>query len=74
MTTNNINVVNICDNSIRRFMQVETTDYYRNNTSFFNDYSTNIVDNPEALRQIYEGLMNFNVNEVIPSGNFQTFY
>jgi hypothetical protein len=37
---------------------VETTDYYRNNATFFNDYSKNIVDNPIAIRQIYEGLMN----------------
>jgi hypothetical protein len=72
MTTNNRNVVKITDDSVRRFFQVETTDYYRGNFEFFNDYSKNIVDNPTALRQIYEGLMNFNIDEIIPSGNFQT--
>ena len=71
MTTNNRNVVKITDDSIRRFFQVETTEYYRGNTEFFNDYSKNIVDNPIAIRQIYEGLMNINVDEIIPSGNFQ---
>ncbi len=35
MTTNNRNVVKITDDSIRRFFQVETTDYYRNNATFF---------------------------------------
>ena len=29
------------------------------------------TSNPNALRQIYEGLMNFDVKSVIPSGNFQ---
>ena len=71
MTTNNRNVVKITDDSIRRFFQVETTDYYKGNIEFFNDYSKNIVDNPIAIRQIYEGLMNINVDEIIPSGNFQ---
>jgi hypothetical protein len=71
MTTNNRNVVKITDDSVRRFFQVETTDYYRGNTEFFNDYSKNIVDNPIAIRQIYEGLMNINVDEIIPTGNFQ---
>ena len=71
MTTNNANVVKITDDSTRRFFQVETTEYYRGNTAFFNDFSNNIVDNPIALRQIYEGLINFNVDEIIPSGNFQ---
>ena len=71
MTTNNRNVVKLSDDSTRRFFQVETTDYYSKNTEFFNDYSKNIVDNPIALRQIYEGLMNINVDEIIPSGNFQ---
>ena len=48
-----------------------SSEYYRGNTTFFNDYSKHIVDNPIAIRQIYEGLINFNVDEIIPSGNFQ---
>lgn len=72
MTTNNFNVVKISDDSFRRFLQVETTSFYRGNTEFFNDYQKNIVDNPIALRQIYEGLMNFDIKNIIPSGNFQT--
>lgn len=72
MTTNNRNVVKLTEDSTRRFIQVETTSYYRGNSDFFNDYSKNICDNPQALRQIYEGLINFDVDMVIPSGNFQT--
>ena len=72
MTTNNFNVVKISDESNRRFLQVETTSYYKGNIEFFNDYLKNIVENPIALRQIYEGLMNFDISSVVPSGNFQT--
>lgn len=71
MTTNNMNVVKLTDDSVSRWFQVETTSYYKGNTNFFQDFSNNIVNNPIALRQIYEGLMNFNVSEVIPTGNFQ---
>ena len=71
MTTNNLNVVKLTDDSIRRFFQLEVSEYYQNNNDFFIDYNKNIVSNPNALRQIYEGLMNFDVKSVIPSGNFQ---
>lgn len=71
MTTNNFNVVKLTDNSFERFFQVECTNYYKGNTAFFTDYIENIVNNPQALRQIYEGLMKFDVKSVIPSGNFQ---
>ena len=71
MTTNNFNVVKISDESTRRFLQVETTSYYRGNTQFFNDYYKDIVENPVALRQIYEGLVKFDISKVVPSGNFQ---
>ena len=71
MTTNNYNVVKITDDSTRRFLQVETTPYYRNNCAFFTDYAENIENNPTALRQIYEGLINFDYKAVVPSLNFQ---
>ena len=70
MTTNNANAVNIHDKS-RRFLLVETTSYYSRNSEFFNKFSNDIVENPKALRVIYEYLMKFNVKKVIPSGNFQ---
>ena len=70
MTTNNANAVNIHDKS-RRFLLVETTSYYSRNSEFFNKFSNDIVENPEALRVIYEYLINFDVKAVIPSGNFQ---
>lgn len=71
-TTNNLNVMKISDESFRRFLQVETTTFYQGNTAFFADYVKNIENNPVALRQIYEALINFDVSKVVPSGNFQT--
>ncbi len=53
MTTNNANAVNIHDKS-RRFLSVETTSYYSRNSEFFNKFSNDIVENPKALRVIYE--------------------
>jgi len=70
MTTNNANAVNLHDKS-RRYLYVETTSYYSRNSEFFNKFSNDIVDNPKALRVIYEYLMKFDVKKVIPSGNFQ---
>jgi phage/plasmid-associated DNA primase len=70
MTTNNANAVNLHDKS-RRYLYVETTSYYSRNSEFFNKFSNDIVDNPKALRVIYEYLMKFDVKSVIPSGNFQ---
>ena len=70
MTTNNANAVNIHDKS-RRFLLVETTSFYSRNSEFFNKFSNDIVDNPKALKVIYEYLIKFNVKAIIPSGNFQ---
>ena len=50
---------------------VETTSYYSRNSEFFNKFSNDIVENPKALRVIYEYLLKFNVKSVVPSGNFQ---
>jgi len=36
-----------------------------------NDYVQNIENNPVALRQIYEGLINFDYKAIVPSLNFQ---
>jgi len=71
MTTNNLNVVKLSDDSRRRFLQIETTSYYKNNYEFFNDYFQNIENNPVALRQIYEGLIKFDYKAIVPSLNFQ---
>ena len=70
MTTNNANAVNIHDKS-RRFLLVETTSFYSRNSEFFNKFSNDIVDNPKALKVIYEYLIKFNVKAIIPSDNFQ---
>jgi len=71
MTTNNINVVKITDASIRRWFQHECTNYYMGNVEFFNDYRKNILNNTNALRQIYDGLMAYDWKDIIKSGNFQ---
>jgi len=70
MTTNNANAVNLHDKS-RRYLYVETTSYYSRNSEFFNTFSEDIVENPKALRVLYEYLMKFDIKKVIPSGNFQ---
>ena len=71
MTTNNTNVVKITDDSTRRWFQLETSNHYLGNVEFFNDFKDNIFNNDKALRQIYEGLINFNWKDVVKSGNFQ---
>lgn len=71
MTTNNINVIKITDSSTRRWFQHTCSNYYLNNTKFFNDYRKDILNNKKALRQIYEGLMNFDWKNIIKSTNFQ---
>ena len=71
MTTNNVNVVKITDSSTRRWFQHECTSHYLGNIEFFNDYRKNILDNTNALRQIYDGLMAYDWKDVIKSGNFQ---
>ena len=70
MTTNNANAVNLHDKS-RRYLYVETTSYYSRNSEFFNGFSNDIVDNPKALRVIYEYLKKFDIRSVVPTGNFQ---
>lgn len=70
MTTNNHNCVPQNDES-RRFAPIEVSNHYKGNCSFFTTYNNQIINNKEAIRCIYEYLMNFNINSVIPTGNFQ---
>ena len=71
MTTNNINVVKITDDSTRRWFQTEVTNFYLGDVDFFTDYNNNILQNDDALKQIYNGLVNFNWKDIVKSGNFQ---
>ena len=71
MTGNGEKIVKISDDSTRRFFQAESTSYYNGNTSFFTDYIENIENTPVALRQIYEGFLNFDWKSIVPSHNFQ---
>tara|TARA_S200002703_G_scaffold157664_1_gene166151 strand:+ start:2080 stop:4368 length:2289 start_codon:yes stop_codon:yes gene_type:complete len=71
MTTNNINVVKITDSSTRRWFQHECSSYYLGNMEFFNDYIKNILDNTNAIRQIYDNLLVYDWKDIVKSGNFQ---
>ena len=71
MTTNNINVVKITDDSERRWFQTEVSNYFANNIDFFIDYNDNILSNDIAIKQIYEGLKQYDWKSVVKSGNFQ---
>ena len=71
MTTNNINVVKITDDSERRWFQTEVSNYFANNFDFFIDYNDNILSNDIAIKQIYEGLKQYDWKSVVKSGNFQ---
>lgn len=70
MTTNNDDAVSINDAS-RRYLICQSSCKYRGNDSFFVPFANAIVKNDRALRVIAEYLMNFNISEVIPTGNFQ---
>ena len=71
MTTNNINVVKITDDSERRWFQTEITNYYVDNIKFFVDFNDNILSNDNAIRQIYEGLIKYDWKGVVKTCNFQ---
>ena len=71
MTTNNINVVKITDDSERRWFQTEITNYYVDNVKFFVDFNDNILSNDNAIRQIYEGLIKYDWKGVVKTCNFQ---
>ena len=71
MTTNNINVIKLTDSSERRWFQTSVSNHYLGNMEFFDDYRKNISNNTNALKQIYEGLMNYDWRNVVKSGNFQ---
>jgi hypothetical protein len=72
MTTNNINVIKLDDNSTRRWFMTETTSYYAGNTGFFRWFHENIINNEVALKQIFDWYMSFDIDSVITSGNFQS--
>lgn len=42
-----------------------------NSVEFFNDYVKNIENVPVALRQIYQGLVDFDYKATVPSLKFQ---
>jgi hypothetical protein len=69
-TTNNWNCLPQTDQS-RRFAPIQVSNFFKGNTSFFNYFNDKIVFNEEALRCIFEYLMNFDVAKIVPSGNFQ---
>ena len=70
MTTNNDDAMSI-NNHSRRYLICQSSAKYRRDGVFFGNLRNDIVKNDTALRVIAEYLMNFNVAEVIPTGNFQ---
>jgi len=69
-TTNNHNCVPQNDQS-RRFAPHRVSTYYLGNIGFFKNIYKQIIENEQALRCIYEYLLHFKVDEIIPTGNFQ---
>jgi len=70
MTTNNDDAVRI-DNASRRYLICQSSAKFRGDAVYFGNLRNDIVKNDAALRVIADYLMNFNVSEVIPTGNFQ---
>lgn len=70
MTTNNDGCVKV-DEGARRYVLIKSSTYYKGNVDFFEKFYKNIVDNKEALRVIYEYIINFDVASIVPSLNFQ---
>lgn len=68
-----INKDNITDKEIRKMIKnskckiikVKCTNYYEGKEDLINDYIKSIENNPIALRQIYEGLMNFDYKSIL---------
>jgi hypothetical protein len=69
-TTNNPNALDVKDGS-RRYLAIQVSSHYNRNVEFFNKFSTEIVDNKDSLKIIYEYLMSFDISSIITSGNFQ---
>lgn len=70
-TTNNPNALDVRDGS-RRYLAIQVSSHYNRNVEFFNKFSSEIVDNKDSLKIIYEYLMSFDVSSIITSGNFQS--
>ena len=70
MTTNNDKVVDM-DDTERRFLILECGSSLIQNSAYFTDYTKEVVDNPVALRCIYEYLMNWDILKHIPNYDFQ---
>ena len=65
MTTNNFACVKIGDTD-RRFWVVEAQEKFLKNHAFFDDYYKTVVENPVALRCIFEFLRTFDIARVVP--------
>ena len=71
MTTNNVNVIKNSDESKRRWFQAECSCYYCDDEKFFIDYYKYIVNNPYALKKIYEGLLEWKCQDYVENCDFQ---
>lgn len=69
MTTNNFYM----PSSDRRVCYIETTNEFLRNGDYFSAFYNEIVDNPEAIRCIFEYFSKFDYRKYIVNGNFQNY-
>ncbi len=71
LNTNNANSVNAGEKD-RRFCVLPCINKKINDKDYFDNYETNINNNPEAIRCIYEYLKRFDIEKVVPGKKFQS--
>jgi hypothetical protein len=72
IASNNINVVNITEKD-RRFSIFTCKNKKMNDKQYFQDFQDEIINNPEAIRCIFEYLIEFPVEEYVPNRLFQNY-
>ena len=72
INSNNLNSVNAGEKD-RRFCVIDCNNDKIMDKMYFKEYSTNINDNPEAIKCIYEYLKSFNIEEVAPNYLFSDY-
>jgi hypothetical protein len=70
LTTNNWNALPIKSDRDRRPFPVSCSSYYKGNSDFFTKYTKEIIENPTALRCLFEYFKTFDLS-VIPNCDFQ---
>jgi len=71
-STNNINAINAGEND-RRFCVITCNNKKANDKLYFKDFDSEIVNNEEAIRCIFEYLKTFPIDEYVPNRLFQEY-